>query len=185
MNRSQSIFQKPLLARLARVGNVGLPNTYRFLPMPPMPRIPRTLPWGSWPRGGGGAPFQWPLRSAIIAMEFVSRLNQGHRQGGERTCIEASQSAKNKKHVCICRRIINGCWDVRDSYIACSTSMDVDLIVSSAYFLPDQLLRLLIPPNSSMEILKYCLGHTFQPDRINRMNGWYAAAAFCTILISQ
>ena len=36
--------------------------------MPPMPRIPRTFPCGSWPSGGGGEPFQWPFRRAIIAV---------------------------------------------------------------------------------------------------------------------
>lgn len=34
--------------------------------MPPMPRMPSTLPSGSWPSAGGGLPRQAPLRRASI-----------------------------------------------------------------------------------------------------------------------
>lgn len=29
---------------------------FMLRPIPPIPRIPRTLPWGSWPLGGEGLP---------------------------------------------------------------------------------------------------------------------------------
>ena len=116
-----------------------MPNASAFFlrlrPIPPMPRIPRIFPWGSWPSGGGGEPLKCPSRRAIIAVEsHVSYFVEvGGRKWGEAgTSIESTQGSENKKHVRICRGIIHRRRNIRNSYIVSRASMNVYLIVSGS-----------------------------------------------------
>lgn len=103
----------------------------KFRPMPPMPKIPRTLPCGSWPRGGGGEPLQWPARRASIAGKSLdvplSLIDM------QLTCIETSQSSQNEEHVHIRRSVVYCGRHIGNSDVMGSASMHVDLIVTSSY----------------------------------------------------
>lgn len=54
-----------------------IPKTRAFAatlrPMPPIPRMPRTLPCGSWPSAGRGEPRHLPSRRALMPMGRLRR----------------------------------------------------------------------------------------------------------------